>query len=879
MRNALFRYIAMASASIALSLASGGCSGDEFDVPEQSADGVAIHFYSTRQTTRATGDQEPGINDLNENKLTSLAVALYPLSAGDDTPATKFQVFTGFNDEGSHTERISLKKEEIAALFGADAPTGSQCKVYAVANLSVETLERIKGGTPSISALKNLEITSDFSSKQTQQSFVMSGNGLATFTSAGDNSSATGDIPLYRTAAKITLNVKLPEKVQESEGSDVYWYPLENNGTMRVLLNNGVNKSTVVADVSNILSDGYFDINTNNDNTWGFTDNSTENPEYKWKQTYPFYTYPNKWENTPSEMHRTTLTLIIPWQKGNADGPTETTYETFYYSVPVTATELTELTSNYSYQIDLNVNMLGSRAPEQPEEINGNYKVVDWMTENMDVNIKDYRYLIVNPKTYDVNNLEEFKIPLYSSHDIMVEDISISYSRFNALTGDNGEVIDITVPKDVINNSTIKKTNSEGEEYTDSLCNYFTTYDPNIKQYYVHFKHALKIWLPVNNGEIVPTQDAYSSVQAAKNAIESATSYQPSNPEVNAYSQYTIKITIRHKDNKNFTETITFNQFPAMYIQAKPNEGGEYNTGRLLGNTANYNPSIAQTTDYGFVFVNPTYYPEEEVTWSEFVGWSWGRPQYETKTGIGPAYWTNSTTLGSVSGLAGDNKNPNMYVITVSKLNETDDLYIGDPRLLYKNNSLNTDKGAPLDASKELDGAPDSDWSQPSFALYPLNSGKRGLSHYYPTDERTDNIYKLKVAPKFRVASSYGKTYEVNRTNARRRCATYQEQDNPAGRWRIPTYGEIEYITTLSSLKRIPVLFTVGSTYWSAQGPVTVNTDGTLTLETSISDNHYVRCVYDEWYWEDEKNYQLVKNNNGMYDYTYGDMPKRNPQN
>lgn len=848
MRNALFRYIAMASASIALSLASGGCSGDEFDVPEQSADGVAIHFYSTRQTTRATGDQEPGINDLNENKLTSLAVALYPLSAGDDTPATKFQVFTGFNDEGSHTERISLKKEEIAALFGADAPTGSQCKVYAVANLSVETLERIKGGTPSISALKNLEITSDFSSKQTQQSFVMSGNGLATFTSAGDNSSATGDIPLYRTAAKITLNVKLPEKVQESEGSDVYWYPLENNGTMRVLLNNGVNKSTVVADVSNILSDGYFDINTNNDNTWGFTDNSAENPEYKWKQTYPFYTYPNKWENTPSEMHRTTLTLIIPWQKGNADGLTETTYETFYYSVPVTATELTELTSNYSYQIDLNVNMLGSRAPEQPEEIDGNYKVVDWMTENMDVNIKDYRYLIVNPKTYDVNNLEEFTLSFNSSHPVEVADITMRYNRFAYITETGntnmGAVVSFPTSKEVIDRSTTGS--YVMVDYTKDMLDR----DSKTKQYTFKLKHELKIWTPINNANATTitdrntvSQTGYTSLTGTQGswweeAEPDTTTVQnsikkylrPTNPET-AYSPYVFTITLRHKDNKNFSETFTVIQYPAMWIKAVK---------------------------------NPRNGPNNNHPGNNFVN--------------GGADYDNSNGLGSISTLRGNNRNPNMYVITVSKLDNNSKYYIGDPRTLYYDNNLSTRNGASLTTPVYNGGAASSNWCRQAPALYP-NSNQRRLTYYYPTIESEDDFHKMMIAPKLRVASSYGTTNDIDRTNARRRCATYQEENCPSGRWRVPTYGELLYIIELSANKKIPTLFSPGGTgYWCAQGAYSVQTNGTLT-SLSNTDDHAVRCVYDEWYWEDETNYTISPDSKGVYTYTLGDMPKRNPQN
>lgn len=235
-----------------------------------------------------------------------------------------------------------------------------------------------------------------------------------------------------------------------------------------------------------------------------------------------------------------------------------------------------------------------------------------------------------------------------------------------------------------------------------------------------------------------------------------------------------------------------------------------------------------------------------------------------------------------------------MYVVQTSVLGDTSDkpYIIGDPRSLNINNDLESARNSsgggwnttytydplPVTGSSAVAG----DWCKAANALYPSNSGNRKLSYYYPTDERTDETHTWMIAPKIRVASSYGVTNPLNRTDARRRCATYQERGFPAGRWRLPTYGELLYITSLSSTGKIPVLFSIGSTYWCAQGAYTVNQNGTLTEVKSFGvfeDNPAVRAVYDEWYWEKETNYVLKPGSNGDYTYTLGDMPMRNPQN
>ena len=209
--------------------------------------------------------------------------------------------------------------------------------------------------------------------------------------------------------------------------------------------------------------------------------------------------------------------------------------------------------------------------------------------------------------------------------------------------------------------------------------------------------------------------------------------YKPSDPAENAFSPYKIIVTIRHIDKKEFTQTITITQYPSIYIEPKNNPGGSYNTGYSSRNVGSFwNPRYEYTpttSPYGFVYVNPTYNTA---------------PTSGSSGGFG--YWDNSSDLGDVLGLAGNNSNPNMYVINVSILGDNENKYvIGDPRSLNINNNL-TGTGS-INTSEDLNNT----WSVDADALYE-NSAKRKLRYYYPTIENESDNYAYMIAPKIRVA-------------------------------------------------------------------------------------------------------------------------------
>ena len=209
----------------------------------------------------------------------------------------------------------------------------------------------------------------------------------------------------------------------------------------------------------------------------------------------------------------------------------------------------------------------------------------------------------------------------------------------------------------------------------------------------------------------------------------------------------------------------------------------------------------------GYVFVN---------------GAGWGDTPYDdgsygNRTQLGNI----STSPGSLTGNQGQNDNPNNYLITASLISGSDYI-LGDPR------------------SSEVD-----------------NLSRLGLTNYRPTSTvGTENT----IAPKFLVASSYGRISSsayFNLESARKRCAAYQENGYPAGRWRVPTFAEIEFMVTLSRNGFIPSLYNFSNNdttgYWSANGKVIGNDRGLPELNTGYNYiNTAVRCVYDAWYWGEE---------------------------
>lgn len=275
-----------------------------------------------------------------------------------------------------------------------------------------------------------------------------------------------------------------------------------------------------------------------------------------------------------------------------------------------------------------------------------------------------------------------------------------------------------------------------------------------------------------------------------------------------AINAYTFTIKLRHTDapanEPSARATVVVTQIPAIYI-----------TSLLTGSGTRFinkqNTSYSNSNRKGY------------VTTSD----SWPSTAQRRRYWLGSYHNDNNV------------QNKNTYVLTISKFAANDNYVIADPR------------------TRDIDNLNEKDVSASAVAAWSMSDNSRQLQYYYPADD--DDAKVRFIAPQIRVASQWGVTYQISRRGAQRRCASYQENGRPAGRWRLPTAAEIEYICRLSNKQYIPYLFgTQGGTanYWCASGGVDVNNSTTnpsvTVVPTDDGDNERraVRCVYDEWYWK-----------------------------
>lgn len=708
-------YLTLAAA---LLLAVAACSDDSFNGPD--SDGGA-GYIKIRLSSSYHGSRAGEVDKLNENLISSAVLCLSPLTSTDDMPPVLTQSFSGLTGSTEVLE-VKLTDDMRNALFPGNAVT---CKAYVVANLP-DGPSSVTDGM-SVSDIRAIAVTSDFATSNVQSSFVMDGDNTVTLLNPGTTAeSVSGKIDLQRAASKITIAVNVPESITV-DGQ--VWRSERTN--MSVLITNGVQSSAVNPATHTLVTGDYY-------NTTTVSEDQTHrqrkleagtDTKFTYELTSPFYTYPNEWNPDDSESPMTYMTLMVPWK---LDG--EDSYRTCYYMVPVIRTGNT-IGRNIHYRVKINVNILGSFTPDEPFTLDDlSYTAAEWGSVPVDVDIADYRYLVVDQNHYTMDNVESTFIPVYTSHPTTVTNVEMTYYRYNTTSQGIEKPITIT---------TTQYENTQDKGYGDIwTCDFLNPDKVDLvnPSTGINFSHKLVIWNPYNQrNESVSLTDLRSDNTVNTN-INSISYYRPSNDP--AYSRYDITITIVHTDKvgkpdaDNFTKTITITQYPQMYIVAKRNNG--------------------TTSNYGNVYVNNNQ----------------GSSRYD---------WMAVKGLGSAQ-----NSNINMYIINVTQLNIGDNYIIGDPRVNTPNN-LGYNNWARVD---DMDGV------------------SRRLQYYYPTDEST-NISNF-IAPKFRIASSYGVVSSLSDIEAKYRCAGYQEQNCPAGRWRVPTKSEVEYIIKLSEEDKIPTLFNPG---------------------------------------------------------------------
>ena len=949
-----------------------GCSDDKSDFvisdkPQSGYLTVSLKcLNSTRTEEESDYTEDDNITELNENLIKTVTVCLWPNDATltDENVKPKDYYVQTFSVEKREkaTLRIPLTRQLVDVLFN----TEPKCNIFVAANVTPPD------GSYTIQEFRNKTITSTFATKQIQRDFAMDGDDEVIYNSV-DNT-ATASVKLRRSASKLALSLNVDEAVEQSiviDGELVtsVWAPITDG--MQVWLKGGLKESTLDPRIE------YDEINKKPDPGLFFDtpfvaerqdqylfkevatpDNGKDNPteySYPFTQNIPFYTYPHTWTSDPNDYASTFMLLAIPWMQPqlNTEGelvkdengkPIQkpgTSIRTCYYQVPVIAanSDILQLIRNVSYHIYLHVGILGSFIPDEPLELTDlKYSAADWGNVNMNVEIPDIRYLVVDQNDYTVNNETSITIPFYTSHKITVVSAEMTFYRYNFTEA--GIEHAVTVDQ-AMNNLTYEK--SGGANSPNSY--YVFTADFNDNNELV-VTHDLKIFVPYNSqGREVsltnndawdmPVHGRNPNLELNWNSTISEIAYfqkYPAPADINStvdneYSKVEFKIVVQHTDlnqagnRDDFKETITITQYPAMYIET----------------VKNY--TVLDTTDFAYTGAQGNTYVNNNNSSNGLGSGDATRDRNGNNVqGTGTTHYLNAsntrgwmTSIGLNSGGDYMNWNPNMYLVTITQLPQGTQYIIGEPRTSNSNIYLGSrgcdvnDKSKVYDYNGSLvDEVNTTLWSGQTYTynyyasandISPTTNspysiavegfatdptGKR-LQYYYPTME--DDAHEQMVAPKFRICSSYaGTSWVLNRELARRRAAAYQELNYKAGRWRLPTFGEVSFIMQLSAEFKIPRLFgTQDSTwwYWCAQGLIQVppkkldpasadyatqsqiklcrDSQGNFVAPTTTYGDrasHRARFVYDEWYWGPADLGGITEfYTPGTYPFRWGDEP------
>lgn len=499
----------------------------------------------TRNNTADNGIGE-GTNDddtsgivLNENKIATLEIFLYANGAEgkDATYATRIEGLNG-RDRVDNV-KFSIPADAITTLFAGGATT---CGIYVIANYDTGRTIAVDGlyeGT-SIKELKAIEVTSSFDALQSlnlaaldasysgsvqnikpQEFFVMDSD-LATVTKIGNNLSGT--VYITRAASKITFRATIAQSL-EIDGRT--WVPMLEN--LSFSYNNIVNKgyidngSDTNATFAMPTGEGVYATakGIQMANLGGKTPNYGSEVEgvSGWTtidHVIPLYTYSSYWSDGAN--NQAYIMLTVPW-KVEEEGNESLTY--YNYFVPLNMSEL-KLVRNKHYRINLRVGVLGDL--EELTESEYSYEVLDWVGEDISVELNKPTYLVVDQNYVEMKNIEEFSVGYHSSDEVAYKVLSTTISKF--------------------------KKDASGVIVSGCV---WETYSVSAENGNVTFAHQLD-----------------------NTRSDSDTDYD--------FLIQTTVVRVYHKNNPDIYEDITFVQYPAMYVTVNAGIEGKWNYINVNGN-------------------------------------------------------------------------------------------------------------------------------------------------------------------------------------------------------------------------------------------------------------------------------------------------------
>lgn len=784
---------------------------------------------------------------------------------------------------------INVSGQMLRQIFPVDENNGVQAteaKVFVVANYPAE--DETYGAGLSLSALRDLVVETDFANtednRHRQPHFLMSGEYIIHMSNPASAVVTSEELDIKRNVCKIAASVFLKDVVEIMHDNDPSktekWIPLKQD--TQIYLVNGMKTVKLSGDQAEPSADAYFDYRNNprlyvkNDGVSPYVgkterdvtyyDTEHGNEPYTVSQTYydsyPMYTCPQSWSQTTQEQEPY-LKMIVTWYRLEENGYTPISKQ-YYYKILIPDDETVhedglvhkqQFVRNNFYHYFIDVGILGSDTDDGRVLLSPRAIIVPWEAHGQIeklAEIGDARYLSVDRDTVVLRNISSLvQLGYTSSHAVYIDSIKATRPYYGEST--SGRAL----------GGIIKKVKAEEPIADYEVGSYYIEYDLR----YNESTGKVEYWDNSRKvGEWMTDTGTSFDFQHALENNYNLTTFD--------YSPYTIHFRLIHQDKKNkireerlrFSRTITVIQYPGIYIRAWANSDNTVTA--TPGNTDH-----KYTSDHwGYVLIDggldenrtrirPS--SQKDIDHDDFFGIKIGNTSYNTSNNQKKELQWRTVwyTGGSV----------NLFKIDVTVLPD-EEFVIGDPRTDFPVDLHYQYIPEGDDADAKWTANPDKPYYIPprdGFGMAPPvienpdgtispdpdPSHRRTLQYYYPTESsgvggRTYNM----LAPSYMIASKFGGTeygngdgfQNVSKQFAEYRCAAYQEDGFPAGRWRLPTRAEIRFIAKLSANKTFTFLFSKNTIYWSANGAIKVTDND---VEDSSSSSALLRCVYDTWYW------------------------------
>lgn len=826
------------------------CSKEQPAPAPSSADDQALVFEVADLMVKA-GESDASFN---ENRIQTLDVYFYP-AGGTDGDAVFHKRMTP-NAIGLYSTRIDFTYAEISLLFAS----GPSCEVYAIANIDSSLLPASLSGTD-IPSLKGIALAQNWFGSQSgashkQDSFVMDGQQTLYLISTTATEVAVGKVLLYRIATKLSLmvnvesSIRVPVKYKDEE-DNIYdaeeeWVPMtdmSSSGTAQVqaYLVNGYSQAklgvrtapeTYLPNTATADRASYYDYRSNRmPYHSGKTETVQEDERYTWLQhledpdnvttdmvgtptgnrtdvTYmvsdPSYSYPQTWtQGAETEPY---FKLELPWRRtstlyvyknGKDQAPEvltngRTGQKQYYYKIVFPNKSML---SNNWYQYKIHVGILGSDTDDAKVELTCTYMVAHWQNKSEvieEAEVGNARYLSVAQEAYTLYNETTLDIPYISS--------------------DNCVIVNATYTKPYYG------TNTNGKSYDAEHGYYYTS-------------GSAASWLSLSDGKIRFNHAIINQVSTAMDV-----------------APYTVTFTIRHSDDASYSREVTIFQYPAIYMEKK--DGGSAFIDGYFAHVKEASMSGARRigTYYGRSDGNAGVQTTRNNTYDLAYDNYYTSASYDGT--VTTTYNGQVTTPYDVllrSQVPGYFTLLYLTRITITAFTSTDNKFrdhtsqnveyiIGDPRV-------------------------ESGWNSSNLENYLVSQPANGTNRLTLTTRQWTNASSILIggdntaiiAPSILISSGWNAVPSGNAFTfdmAKKRCATYQEGGYPAGRWRLPTEAEVYFVQSLQQNEQIPVLFNMGSDYWTSSGYLYNGTS--YTPATTGSHDTGIRCVYDVWYWGDK---------------------------